>query len=384
MTPLFDAAKVAKKAAAKADKAKHTNGATDTDFGETLPFTLFADISPGLQANDFVEGLLATSSLIVVYGEPGSGKTFWVLDICLHIADGRSWRDRVVEQGAVIYLALEGGAGVRNRIAATRERMTLPPTTPLVLVQCPVDLCHPDADVARVIATIRQIGAQLKMPVRMVVVDTLSRALAGGNENASEDMGALVRNSDYIRHETNAAVLYIHHCGKDVARGSRGHSSLKAATDTEIEVTRGADNLSVARVTRQRDLASEGAFAFRLEPLALGNNQRGQPVTSCVVVQTDVPALTAVSAKLTQTQMIALRCLDDVMKTNAITATVFADNAEGLVVRIEDWRASFYRTGKPGETQDTKKKAFQRAVEGLQLKGRIGTRDDLVWPTGSR
>lgn len=164
----------------------HDKGADD----ETLPFTPFAEIKPGLDANDFVEGLLASSSLVVVYGAPGSGKTFWVLDLCLHVAAGRLWRGRAVERGAVILLALEGGSGVRNRIAAARARMHLPYTTPLVLVQCPVDRCRAEADVAKVVATVRLIAARLDVPVRMLVVDTLAGALAGGNENAPEDMGA--------------------------------------------------------------------------------------------------------------------------------------------------------------------------------------------------
>jgi hypothetical protein len=359
-------------------------GQDDTD-DETLPFMLFGDIKPALDSNDFVEGLLASSSLAVIYGEPGSGKTFWVLDICLHVAAGRQWRDRAVEQGAVIYLALEGGAGIRNRIAAARERMALSDTTPLVLVQCPVDLCHSGADVAKVITTIKAVAARLGMPVRLVVVDTLARAMAGGNENASEDMGALVANSDTIRDQTKACVLYIHHCGKDAARGSRGHSSLKAATDTEIEVTRGADRVSIARVTRQRDMESEGSFAFRLEPVELGRNQRGKPVTSCVVVTaTDAPAVPAEAVPLTNNERIALRCLDQAMKADAIRATVFDDDVEGLVVRTDDWRAWFYREGKPGADRKAQEKAFRRALDGLLAKGRIGTRDDLIWPTSRR
>jgi hypothetical protein len=348
---------------------------------ETLPFMLFGAIKPALDSNDFVEGLLASSSLVVLYGEPGSGKTFWVLDICLHVADGRQWRDRAVEQGAVIYLALEGGAGIRNRIAAARSRMALPDTTPLVLVQSPVDLCHGNADVAKVIATIKLIGKQLAMPVRIVVVDTLARAMAGGNENAPEDMGALVAHSDLIRDQTGACVFYVHHCGKDAARGSRGHSSLKAATDTEIEVTRGADQVSIARVTRQRDMESEGSFAFKLQPVELGLNQRGKPVTSCVVTPADASAEPTGVVPLTDNERIALRCLDQAMKADAVLATVFDDDVEGLVVRTDDWRGWFYREGKPGADRKAKEKAFKRAVDGLLAKGRIGTRDDLIWPT---
>ena len=97
-------------------------------------------------------------------------------------------------------------------------------------------------------------------------------------------------NSDLIRHETGVCVLYIHHCGKDAAKGSRGHSSLRAATDTEIEVTARSDKTLIARVTRQRDLESEGSFAFRLDAVELGHNRRGKPVTSCVVVPVDTPA----------------------------------------------------------------------------------------------
>jgi AAA domain len=218
----------------------------------------------------------------------------------------------------VIYLALEGGAGIRNRIAAARERMALPDTTPLVLVQCPVDLCHGNADVAKVIATIKLIAVRLAMPVRIVVVDTLARAMAGGNENASEDMGALVAHSDLIRDQSGACVLYIHHCGKDTARGSRGHSSLKAATDTEIEVTRGAERVSIARVTRQRDMESEGSFGFKLDPMELGRNQRNKPVTSCVVTPADAPPEQTGTAPLTNVEMIAMRCLDQAMKADAI------------------------------------------------------------------
>ena len=158
--------------------ASRSGTATATIKGaddETLPFTPFAEIKPGLDANDFVEGLLASSSLVVVYGAPGSGKTFWVLDLCLHVAAGRLWRGRAVERGAAILLALEGGSGVRNRIAAARARMHLPYTTPLVMEQCPVDRCRAEADVAKVVATVRLIAARLDVPVRMLVVDIFRR-----------------------------------------------------------------------------------------------------------------------------------------------------------------------------------------------------------------
>ena len=64
-------------------------------------------------------------------------------------------------------------------------------------------------------------------PLRMIVVDTLARAMAGGNENAPDDMGKLLNNVEALRQGTDAFVLLIHHTGKDETKGARGHSSLR-------------------------------------------------------------------------------------------------------------------------------------------------------------
>ena len=45
---------------------------------------------------------------------------------------------------------------------------------------------------------------------------------------------------------------WVHHCGKDAARGAGGHSSLRAATDVELEITRSGED--------------EAGSASRLEP----------------------------------------------------------------------------------------------------------------------
>ena len=118
----------------------------------------------------------------------------------------------------------------------------------------------------------------------MIVVDTLFRALAGGDENSSVDMGAVVRNADIIRAQTGACTGYIHHTGKDLARGMRGHSSVGGADDTEIEVTRDkATRISTAEVVRQRDMESGATFSFRLHSAIVGENTRGRAVRSCTV-----------------------------------------------------------------------------------------------------
>jgi hypothetical protein len=341
------------------------------------PFLLFADIKPAIDTADFVEDLLTTSSFVVVYGEPGSRKTFWVLDLCLHVASGRQWNGLEVDHGAVIYCALEGGAGIRNRVAAAQRRLGLPSDTAFVLLQMPLDLRDPDADSGNLIEIIRQISERLALPVRMVVIDTLSRALNGGNENGPEDMGALIGNADRIRFETGACVLFIHHCGKDAARGSRGHSSLKAATDTEIEIITSEDGASsIATVIRQRDLEIGSSFNFSLDVVALGTNRRGKPITSCVVA----PARAGTRPQnLTGDKARAYDLL-----TNAVAAEGQL-GAAGVPPGIRSvsentWRDAFYAGAMPGQKQDTKRKAFERATKSLVSDLRVvGMGGGHVW-----
>jgi len=79
----------------------------------------------------------------------------------------------------------------------------------------------------------------------------------------------------------------VHHTGKDVARGARGHNSLRAATDTEIEIQIDEDGARTAAVTKQRDHSGGESFSFELHHVPLGNDQDGDPVSSCVVVYTE-------------------------------------------------------------------------------------------------
>ncbi len=260
------------------------------DFSEqaprSLPLEWFADIQPSLNASDFIEGLLCDAGMSVIYGESNCGKTFFMSDIAYHVAAGRAWRKREIEQGGVIYVALEGGFGIRNRLAALRQHYNETSPIPFAIVPCSVNLLDANADTAPLIALIQQAAEQIAVSVRLVIIDTLSRAMNGGNENAPEDMGKIVSSADRIREQTGAHVAFVHHSGKDQARGARGHSLLRAATDTEIEITRTeGSTFSTATVKKQRELEIDGEFVFELKQINLGLNKRGKEVTSCIVVE---------------------------------------------------------------------------------------------------
>ena len=265
------------------------SGADDVLPEPPLPLLWGNETTPALDDVDLVEGVLIERSSVVVYGDSTVGKTFWVTNLALHVATGKPWNGRAVEEAAVVYCNMEGGNRFRNRVAAWRKANPCF-DLPFAAVPISLDLLDPNAHVPSLIETIKFVARKTRRPAKLVVIDTLARAMAGGNENSSEDMGALIRNMDIIREATGACVLFIHHCGKDAARGARGHSSLRAAVDTEIEVQ--ADKktgVRTAKVEKQRDLQDGDVFAFMLEPVVVGQNPRGRDVTTCLVVEAAPP-----------------------------------------------------------------------------------------------
>jgi len=253
---------------------------------EIEPFAIFrAGLSAGMAvAADFVEGLLTEGGASVIYGPSNCGKSFWVLDLAVAVATGKPFRgNREVDQGAVIYVALEGSHGVRNRIEALRREGKLPDDAPLFLCFAPVSLLD-KKHAAKLAASVKVAAEQSGQPCRLVILDTLARAMAGGDENSGKEMGAAVKSMDAIRAATGAHVLLVHHCGKNEALGARGHSSLRGAVDTEIEISRpDGETISTVRVTKQRDLPMGDAMPFSLVSVVLGTDRRGKPVSSCLV-----------------------------------------------------------------------------------------------------
>ena len=344
-----------------------------------LPVIFFEDIQPNLDAADFVEGVLIEGSMAVVYGESNCGKTFFMTDLGLHVAMGKEWRGREVERGGVIYCALEGSHGISNRVAAFRKYHQLEgQRLPFAVVPYSINMLEGDVD--RLIDAIQAAAEPFGCPVKMVVIDTLARAMAGGDENGPSDMGKLVFSTKQVQQETGACVVYVHHSGKDAARGARGHSSLRAATDTEIEVSReNKDAPSVALAMKQREMEIEGEFWFRLERVELGTNRRGKSVTSCVVVETEPDKATGHDrTKLPDGAALAMRALIGALSKAGAKLPPTADYPRDTVaVSAGTWRDEFYQL-KSG-SQDTKIRAFSRAEDTLLSRNIITQRNGLVW-----
>jgi hypothetical protein len=149
-------------------------------------FTPFVDVKVE-SPQDFVEDFLETDSVAMVFGPPGAGKTFFVLDLLLHVAWGLlAWFGKEIEQGPALLFALEGRRGVARRIAAFRQHHRLQgEDLPFWFTSDPVDLSD-GRSVDAVIKAIKAQACRFGRPIKIVGIDTLSAALGNGDENTSE------------------------------------------------------------------------------------------------------------------------------------------------------------------------------------------------------
>ena len=325
-----------------------------------------------------VKGVLAAGELGVLFGEPGCGKSFLAMHLARAVAQGRRFFGRRVVPAAVIYCGLEGESGMGNRVRALVAEYGEAPGFHYLAQPLPLGEDASFAD--DLVQAIRKTGALL------VVVDTLARAMAGRDENMAADMGAMIRILDRVRQETGAAVLVVHHAGKDRSRGARGSNALRGAADLEIEVEAKEGGERIWRVTKAKDDPGGDGFAFTLRSVTLGTDTDGDAITTCLVEEGGATS-TARRVRLSPQQAQALAHLHEaIVATGNELATGHGfppPPARGC--RIEAWRGECDARGLSGsDSADSQDRTFRKMRSALRTAGRIEEYKGWVWATGGR
>jgi AAA domain/Primase C terminal 2 (PriCT-2) len=244
--------------------------------------THVGDFMNGPEPEWIIEGLIPRAELMMIYGAPGCGKSFFAADIAATIARGVPWRDRATTRGRCVYVCGEGAHGFRTRWRAYEAAHSIKLADfDLYMLDDMPNLLTAD-DVRALIPELQALG-----PLDLVIIDTLARAAPGGNESGPEDMGVVLQHCKLIHEVTGALVCLIHHSGKDEAKGARGWSGILGAVDAEIEVSRTNDKaIRQARVTKMRDGEDGSVFDFRLDP-QLVFTASGKTVESLIVMPTE-------------------------------------------------------------------------------------------------
>lgn len=222
-----------------------------------------------------VKGVLPSRGLAAVFGPSGSGKTFLLLDLAAAICSGARWFGFRTRQTPVVYLGLEGGAGLQQRVKAWElaNNSEFPSNFRYLVSDFELSSAMDVDDLIEVLPT-----------HSICIIDTLNRASPGSDENSSADMGKLLAAATKIQAETCGLVILCHHTGKDRRQGLRGHSSLHAAMDAEIELRR--DEQKDTRFWRSSKLKDErdgNSHGFQLIGQFLGLDADGDAQTSCTI-----------------------------------------------------------------------------------------------------
>jgi predicted transcriptional regulator len=256
-----------------------------------------------------VDQVIGAGDVAMLYGPPGSGKSFIVIDLIFAACLGQQWARRftVDRPLAVAYCAGEGVSGLPQRFAAAAQHygaQTLPGFT---FFDIAPQLFAPERDAGSATADgigrfvsewqERQLAGQVGA-LDLLIVDTLHSATAGADENSAQDMGQVLKAVKAAARALGCAVLLVHHSNK-AGTGERGSSAMRGAMDCMLEVkpTAGKFALECAKI---KDGASWKPQTFDL--IELGESAR---------VWWDEPGETAGDGRKSETAREILRLLEN-------------------------------------------------------------------------
>lgn len=249
-----------------------------------------------------IQGEIPESSLCVIFGESGAGKSFVSIDYALRVAQSRR----------VVYIPTEGELGYRKRVEAWCKHNRLP-----------------EGDLHFIIGAINLYDKRAFQPLMetvndlkpaLVVIDTLAAASAGADENSSRDMGLILRSCRDIILGSDATVMLIHHVGKAGA-SERGSSALRGNADVMIRVSP-ADDVVLIECSKTKDEAAFEPRFVNLLPVALSDNEQSLVVTPAAkVIQSD--SLTPNQRKILEIMVLEANrdgiTLRDIAETTSIS-----------------------------------------------------------------
>jgi len=304
-----------------------------------------------------IERVIPRRGFVALYGPPGSFKSFIALDLAASIARAAPWMGQAAtpsENGAVVYIAGEGHGGIGARIKACRIHHEINAGIPIYILRHQINLRSSTEDINSLMLAVAELSETRQLKIDLIVIDTLARAFGGGNENSSEDMGAFITSCGHLQQVFEAALLVIHHSGKDQAKGLRGHSSLLGAVDTELELLRFDDQpRGVVTISKQKDGEDGVRYGFEMVEIDIDEGSAAtlsldEPRKSLAVNPSDEAAQrTAIEAKYVglnrsgkgKKQVLAVDALRALINKKGTHWKVSAGTRK--CAKVEDWRAEF-------------------------------------------
>lgn len=366
-----------------------------------------------------VKHLIERNGVMILAGESMAGKTFLVMDMGMKIARGLDYAGHKVRQGAVIHMAVEDGKGTELRFKGCLKAQGISPDAdiPYVVMDPFANggqgfTLMDDAVVDRFIAECLDWRAYYGS-LEFIIIDTLSMATEGMDENSSGEASKVLGRINRIRERTGATVAVVHHMNAGGTK-VRGSTAIVANVPNVIELRQqmipapnkreepkpaldgNGQPIRRARLAKNKNGVGNKSWAFVLEQVTLDErDEDGEPFTTMVCArpakhsQHDQPEQEAklqggnklVFDALTAAMVDLGQDMPSDVKAGSVTRCVAQSAFVGEVRRRMSFKA-------PEEEQEARQKELadflSRTTMALMNAGYMGRDNDkrIVWATG--
>ena len=224
------------------------------------PLVVPLDFSKPVSAPEtLIQRFLPRDGVGMLWGDPGSFKSFLAIDWTLRIVTGASWNSCKVSKGSAWYLAGEGHSGIRTRVDAWlkhNRRSSSEVADRFLLTSSAVVLNEPNGNHSEEVEQLAELIQSGKGP-QIIVVDTVARSMSG-DENTAKDTGGFIRAVDYLIDLARSqgdplCVLLVHH-SKKTGEEYRGSSAFRGAMDFEYRMVKKGNAHCELSCTKMKDL----------------------------------------------------------------------------------------------------------------------------------
>lgn len=188
------------------------------------------------------DNFIGRGDMVMIYGEPGSGKTFTIIDMIFAGCLGRPFAMKFHpdRQLNIAYCAGEGVGGLPARFDAASAHYGTS-NLPNFTFFNTVPQLHYESGNNNEIDSIECFVSEWKQrqddgtakPLDILIIDTMHSATVDADENSAKDMGRVLKMCKFATKVLGCAVVLVHHSNR-AGTGERGSSSLRGAMDTMI------------------------------------------------------------------------------------------------------------------------------------------------------
>lgn len=385
MTPATSADKLAALTELEVERQRHRNevnraAKAPSDGGQPLAgrIRLACEMTRDEPTGAIVADLIFERTVTHWIGDGNTFKTFTVLALANSVAAGRDFTAQlsVPRKQPVLYLCGESRRyGLGGDIEAWCQLHGVDiDTLDLYGLDDVVQLAD-ERRMAELTAYVVEHG------IKLVVVDTQSKATRGLNENDATDMGTALGNLAALTREADAAAIVIHHTARHTQHG-RGSSVWYDDTDTTVVQTPTGGLTAEFAVMKQKSSPSGAGsgrvYAVDLVPVTVHRSADGG---------NGIETVGETFSTLVATGHDPLSDAERAQRTNAVArdhaellAVVKAAGSSGVTV-ADAWKQA--KGQGYGSSQDTARRALNTLVkEGVitKLARKRGGKSDLFAP----